>query len=79
MIMSNIENWRPCEDRSVSSFVTNFVDDFKFITGSGVDLQQDHQGARVQRNTIILSSRGFDFQTNAHLSRFRIFVMKMLR
>jgi hypothetical protein len=35
------------EDRSVFDFITTFTDSFEFVTGNGVDLQQDHHGARV--------------------------------
>jgi hypothetical protein len=50
------------------SFITTFIDGFRFITRNEVDLQQDHEGARVRRNTIIPGSKGFNFKTNAHLS-----------
>jgi len=79
MIMSNAKNWKPCEDRGVFSFITIFTNSFKFITKCRVNLQQNHQGAKVRRNAIILSSRGINFQTSAHLSWFGIFITKMLR
>jgi hypothetical protein len=60
-------------------FVTTFANDFKFVIRSGVDLQQDHQSVRVQRNTIVPSLRGFNFKTSVHFSRFEFFITKMLR
>jgi hypothetical protein len=78
-IVSNVKNWKPCENKSVFSFVTTFIDDFGFITRNGVDLQQDYQGARVRRNIIVPHLRGFDFKTNAHFLRFVFFIMRMLR
>ncbi len=77
-IVTNAGNRRPCEDRSIFSVVTAFTNCLGFVTRSGVDLQQDHQGARVRRNTIILGSRGFDFKTSTHLSRFGFFITRML-
>jgi len=56
--VSNIENWKRREDRGVFSLVTTFTDGFRFIAKNGVDLQQDHQGARVWKNAIIPSLRG---------------------
>jgi hypothetical protein len=58
MIVSNAGNSRPCEDRNMFNFVITFTDSFKFIIRNGVDLQQDHHGARVWRNIIVLGSRG---------------------
>ncbi len=40
--MSNVGNWKPCKDKNVFSFITTFIDSFRFITRSGVDLQQNH-------------------------------------
>jgi hypothetical protein len=47
--MSNTRNWKPCEDGGVFSFVKFFTNSLRFITRSEVDLQQNHQGVRVQR------------------------------
>jgi hypothetical protein len=74
----NSGNWRPCENKSVFTFVTTFTDDFRFITKSGVNLQQNHQGVKVWRNVVILSSRGFNFKMSVHVSQFGIFITKML-
>jgi hypothetical protein len=78
MIVANAGNSRPCEDRSILSFVTTFTNDLGFVTRSGVDLQQDHQGARVRRNMIVLGSKRFDFKTNTHLLKFGFFITRML-
>jgi hypothetical protein len=76
--MTSAGNRRPCEDRSIFSVVIAFTNGLGFVTRSGVDLQQDHQGARVRRNTIVLGSKRFDFKTSTHLSRFEFFITRML-
>ncbi len=40
--MSNAKNRKPYKDGSVFSFVKTFEDNFKFITKSEVELQQNH-------------------------------------
>jgi hypothetical protein len=77
-IVSNVGNRRLGEDGGVFRLVTIFVDGFEFITRSGVDLQQNHQGVRVQRNAIVPSSRGINFKTSAHLSWCGVFITRML-
>jgi len=77
-IVSNVKNWRPHEDGSVFSFIKTFANTFKFITRNEVNLQQNHQDVRVRKNAIILSSKGFNFKTKAHLSQFTIFIMRMM-
>jgi len=65
--MSNVGNWRPCEYGGVFSFITTFTYGFRLITRSMVNLQQNHQGAKVWGNAIIPSSKGIDFKTGVHL------------
>ncbi len=77
-IVTNVGNLRPCEDKSIFSFVTIFTNGLGFVTRSEVDLQQDHQGAGVRRNTIVPGSRRFDFKTSMHFSRFGFFISRML-
>jgi hypothetical protein len=77
-IVSNVENQRPRKDGGVFGLVTTFTNDFKFIVGSGVDLQQNHKGVRVRRNAIVLSLKGIDFKTSVHLSQFKVFITRML-
>jgi hypothetical protein len=60
-IVSNAMNWKPCKDGSVFNFIILFVDNFRFIT-SGVELQQNHQGARIRKNAILPSLKGSNFQ-----------------
>jgi hypothetical protein len=76
--MSNAKNWRPCKDGVVFGFIITFIDNFRFIRNR-VDLQQNHQGARVWKNVILPSLRGSNFKTRVHLSWFGIFIMKILR
>ncbi len=72
MIVFNPGNWKPCKDGSVFSFVKTFTDSFKFISRSGVDLQQNHQGAGIWRNAIIPNSKEFNLKTRMHFLRFKI-------
>jgi hypothetical protein len=78
MIVTNTGNLKPCKDRSIFSFVTTFTNSLGFVTRSGVNLQQDHQGARVRRNAIVLGSRRFDFKTSTHFLKFGFFIARML-
>ncbi len=77
-IVTNAENRRPCEDKSIFNFITTFTNSLGFVTRNGVDLQQDHQGAGVRRNTIVRGSRRFDFKTSTHFSRFGFFISRTL-
>jgi hypothetical protein len=77
--VSNVENWKPCENGGVFSFIKTFVNNFKFITKNRVNLQRNHQGTRVWKNAIIPSSTRFNFEMKTHLSWFEIFIMRMLR
>jgi hypothetical protein len=55
-------------DRSISNFIKTFTNGFKFVTRSEVDLQQDHQRARIRKNMIVPCSRG-STSRGAHTSQ----------
>jgi hypothetical protein len=67
-----------CKNRNVFSFIKTFAYSFKFIIRSGVNLQQNHQGIGIRKNSIIPSSRGFDFKMKTYLLKFGIFIIKLV-